>query len=407
MFDPRSMGMAILLTALTAFGPLSTDMYLPSLPAMTRDFGAAVGDVQLTLSLFLVGFAAGQIVYGPLSDRFGRRPALILGVGLYFAASIICVLSGAVEVLIGARFLQGLGAAAGPVLARAVVRDIHSTEKAARMLSYMGSAMALAPLVAPLLGGYLAVWWGWQAIFVALALFGGTLLAALVLRLPETNAHKDPQATRPRHLLGNYIALLGHRVYLGYVLCITCCYAGLFSFISGSSFVFIDFLGVPAQWFGFCFGAVVVGYILGAFGAGRWVPRVGIRRMILLGVVLNLGAGAAQLSLALAGVATVAAVLAPMVVYMVGVGLVIPNAMAGAIGPFPHMAGTASALLGFLQMTLASLVGLAVGQWDDGTQMPMVTATAAMGLGTFGFYVLMVLRRGTAAATPPPPPPGR
>ena len=201
MVRPESPVVTVLLTALVGFGAISTDLYLPSLPAIGESFGSTTAEVQLTLSVFLVGFAVSQIVYGPLSDRFGRRPVLIGGVAIYLLATLACLAAGSIGLLIGARFVQAVGACAGVVLGRAIVRDIYGREGAAKMLSYMGVAMALAPALGPILGGILQVLFGWRANFLVLAIFGGVCLLGVLLVLPETNRWRDPAATDPARLI--------------------------------------------------------------------------------------------------------------------------------------------------------------------------------------------------------------
>jgi DHA1 family bicyclomycin/chloramphenicol resistance-like MFS transporter len=382
----RTPGVTILLAALVALGPISTDLYLPSLPGLARAFATDVAEVQLTLSVFLAGLAGGQLVYGPLSDRFGRRPALIGGLVIYVAGTLACIFAPSMSVLILGRFLQAAGACAGPVLGRAVVRDVHGREGAARILSYLAAAMALAPAIGPILGGFLEVWFGWQANFAALLVYGVGGLAATLVMLPETNTQPDPAATRPLRILTNYGALLRHRSFLGYALCNACAYSGIFSFISGSSFVLVDVVGLPPDQYGFCFAAIVVGYIVGTVVGGRITRRVGIDRMVAMGAAVSIAGG-----LALAaggwfgadrGPAGVAVIVLPMMLYMVGTGFVMPNSTAGGIGPFPHMAGAASALLGFFQMTAGAVVGIAVGHLHDGTARPMTTAILLAAIGT-------------------------
>lgn len=378
---PESRLIAVLLTALVAFGPISTDLYLPALPSLPGAFGTDVATVQLTLSVFLAGFAVGQVLYGPLSDRLGRRPLLLGGIALYTAASIACALAPDIETLILARFLQALGACCGPTLGRAVVRDVYGVARAARMLAYMGMAMALAPAVGPVLGGALTARFGWRSCFWLLAGFGLLVLAGVNGLLAETNRHRDPGATRPGQLLHNHLTLLRHRGYVGYVLVVAFSYAGIFSFISGSSFVFIDGLGLSPPQYGLCFGAVVTGYMVGTFAAGQLTLRLGIDRMILAGTAVAGLGGLVMLGCAAAGWFSVPAVVGPFFVFMIGVGLTMPNAQAGAIGPFPTMAGLASGLLSFVQMGLAALVGVAVGRLTDGTAVPMAGAVCLVALG--------------------------
>jgi len=393
---PDNLAVAVLLTALVAFGAISTDLYLPSLPAIARAFASDTAEVQLTLSVFLAGFAASQVVYGPLSDRYGRRPVLIAGLGLYVAASLACMAAPDIGFLIAARFLQALGACAGVVLGRAVVRDVYGRERAAKALSYMSMAMALAPALGPILGGYLQVWFGWRANFLVLASFGASCLLAVFLLLPETNPSRDAAATRGAQMLRNYLTLARDPAYVGYVLVGAFAYGGIFAFISGSSFVLIDVLGLSPDRYGLCFGAVVVGYMIGTFASGRLSLAVGLDRLILTGTLVGLAGGVLALGLALSDVLGVAAVVAPTFLYLIGAGLMLPNAIAGAIGPYPTMAGTASAFLGVVQMGLAACIGIAVGHLHDGTARGMFAATAAVAAGALASYLLLVRRDGHA-----------
>ncbi len=387
---PDSVAVAALLTTLVAFGPISTDMYLPSLPALVADFGSDVPTVQLTLSAFLVAFAVSMLAYGPLSDRFGRRPVLLGAITIYLLASIACALAPSIEWLIVARVLQAVGCCAGPVLGRAVVRDVYGRERSAAVLSYMGTAMALAPAIGPIAGGWLQVAYGWQATVWVLTAFSGLALVGVLLMLDETNAHRNPHATSPAGLLRSYGALLAHRSYLGYMATISACYSIIFCFISGSSFVLIEVVGLSADLYGLCFASIVIGYMSGTFVSGRFGRRVGIERLILGGSAVSTAAGLAMAGFAWAGEATVATVVLPQMVAMFGVGLVFPNCQAGAIGPFPTMAGAASALLGFSQMGVAAAVGLGIGHGFDGTARPMATGVALASLLTFLSFRLIV-----------------
>jgi DHA1 family bicyclomycin/chloramphenicol resistance-like MFS transporter len=346
--------------------------------------------VQLTLSLFMAGFAVSQLAYGPLSDRFGRRPMIIAGLVLYLAATVVCALAPNITVLILARFFQAVGACVGPALGRAVVRDVYGRDRAARMLSYMGMAMALAPAFGPIIGGFLEVWFGWRINFAVLAVFAVGILAATLLGLPETNQWKSRDATRPGRLLGTYLGLLRHRIYIGYVLITAFSYAGIFSFISGSSFVLIGLLGLSPDLYGFCFAAIVVGFMLGSFLSARLTVRLGLERMIQIGTLVLVAGGLGGVLLYFAGVVTVASIVGPMVVFMIGTGLVMPNAQAGAVGPFPRTAGSASALLGFFQMGLAAVVGIAVGHGSAYSALAMMLAIALVAFGALLAYWLVV-----------------
>jgi DHA1 family bicyclomycin/chloramphenicol resistance-like MFS transporter len=255
--------------------------------------------------------------------------------------------------------------------------------------------MALAPAIGPIVGGYLHLWFGWKSSFYTLAVIGAVLLLSAISALAETNVHRNPHATDLRHLLGNYRTVLMHRGFFGYALCVAFSYSGIFAFISGSSFVLIDVLHVAPEHFGLYFAVVVAGYMTGTFSSARLTLRLGIDRMISFGALLAAVAGSTMALLARLGVYTIPAVIAPTFFCLVSAGLVMPNAMAGAIGPFPKMAGAASALLGFTQMSVAALVGYLVGHLHNGTPLPMAIAMACVGWGALASYRLLV-RHGPA-----------
>lgn len=389
---PRSDGLLIaaLLTALVALGPISTDLYLPSLPAIGRAFGADAAAAQLTLSAFIAGMAVAQLIYGPLSDRFGRRPILLIGLAIYGLASLACAVAPSIEFLIAMRFLQAVGACVGPVVCRAVVRDIYGAGGAARVLSYLSAATALGPLIGPIVGGYLEVWFGWRSNFVLLLLYGVFGGAAALLLLSETNQQRNPRATEPGQILAIYLMLLGHRRYLGYLLSASFAYGGIFSFLSGSSFVLVDGLGLSPDRYGIAFALAVTGYIAGALTAGRLSRRVGFDRLIAIGGFLALASAAALLIQALAGLETVAGVVGTAALFLAGTAMVLPNSLGGAIGPFPRAAGAASALLGFVQMGLAALIGLPIGQASDGSALAMAIGMAACAaIGPLCYWALV------------------
>ena len=383
----------LVLTAVVGLGALSIDMFLPSLPAIAATFAASPATVQLTVTLFLMAFAAAQLVYGPLSDRFGRRWVLIGGLGLYTLAGLGCALAPTISVLIGARVLQALGGGAGPVMARAVVRDLYERERAARVFSYMSMVQSLNPMLAPVVGGYVHEAWGWRAIFFVLAAFGVVFVALMALGVHETNVRRDPTALQPEQMARNVAELLADRSYLGYVLVNALMFGGQFAFISGSPFVLIGVLGVSPGVFGLCFGAVSLGIMTGTFLSGRFGATLGLDRTIRCGTILGATAGLALAALAWSGIVTVPTVIGPMYVFAVGLGLTLPNGMAGAIGPFPRMAGLAAAVAGFLQMTGSALYSVAVGRFYDGTARPMTTAIALAGVGALASFWWLRWRR--------------
>jgi MFS transporter, DHA1 family, multidrug resistance protein len=261
-----------------------------------------------------------------------------------------------------------------------VVRDVYTRDQAARVLAYMSAAMALAPMAAPVLGGVLVIHFGWRSCFLVLAAFGALAIALTAGLLPETNRHKDPEALAPSRLLANTLEIFRHREFWAYALTYAFGYAGIFAFISGSPFVFIGVLGLSPDRFGLVFAGAVVGYIAGTLAAGRLWPRLGIERLVRIGSLIAAGAGLAMALIACLGRPGLAGILAPMIGFMFGAGLVMPNAVAGAVMPFPARAGAASSLLGFVQMTLAALVGAAVGHLVDDTARPMAGAVAFAGV---------------------------
>ncbi|MEF8749492.1 MAG: multidrug effflux MFS transporter [Candidatus Accumulibacter propinquus] len=392
---PRpSVGLAVLLTTLVALGPLSTDLYLPSLPTLARVFASDVASVQLTLSVFLAGFACGQIVYGPLSDRYGRRPVLLGGLLMFCVGTLGCVFAHSIDRLILARFVQALGACAGPVIGRAVVRDLWGASESARVIAYMGGAMAIGPLLGPTLGGFLTVLFGWQSNFVLLLLVAVVQLAVVARVLGESNVHRDPEATTPARMLANFRRLLADRSYLGYLLTFSFSYSALFAFISASSFVLTGRHGLSPEVYGMCFGIVVAGYLIGSVASGRLVRRLGSDGLLARGACLGAVAGVSMAVLEFSGVHGVAAILAPMFFCTVATGLVMPNAIARALAPYPTMAGSASALMGFVQMTLAAGVGIAVGHaLAAGAQALAVAVALCSVLALLSYLALIRVRR--------------
>lgn len=370
---PSSAALAVLVVALTSIGPLSTDFYLPALPAIARALHTDSAGVQLTLSVYLLGFGAGQLLVGPLSDRFGRRPVLLWGMLVFLLSSLVCVLADSLVTLVAARLLQACGACVGPVLGRAVVRDRYGPAESARMLSHVSTATALAPLLAPLFGGWLTAAWGWRATFVALALYAGVLVFAVWLWLQETNRHPDAEAMRPARMLANYRTLLADPVYRSALLIGCGAFAALFAFISGSPFVFIEHFGMSPQGMGLAFGLNVTGFMLGSTLSARLSHRLGPARLIRHGVGFGAACGILLAVLALAGAHHPAAVMLPMWGVTAAIGLILPNATALGLAGYPKMAGAAASLMGFVQMGLGAGAGMLVGHGVRG-------GTAALGL---------------------------
>jgi DHA1 family bicyclomycin/chloramphenicol resistance-like MFS transporter len=378
-----------LLVTLIAYQPIATDTYLPALPAVARAFNTDAAMVQWTLSAFFLGIASAQLFYGPLSDRFGRKPVLMAGVSIYLLGTVACLMATTIETLIVARFFQAVGCCAGPTISRAVVRDVFAREHAARALAYLGAAMGFIPALAPIIGGFLLTTFNWQAIFVLMLVVAGLTLFALVGLFHETNKAPDPQALNLKRMAGNYREMLGERVFMGFAITAACAIGGLVVFLSGSPHVIITQHGVAADEYGYLFAVIVLSYTAGTLTAGRLTIRLGIERMVMIGALIGIAAGFTQAALAWTGHTSLLALLIPQGFYMVSLGFVLPNALAGAIGPYPTRAGAASALLGFIQLTLAAVITIGMAYAFGWTQKSMSTGLAVMtACSLLGFWSL-------------------
>ena len=394
MLRPGTFALTAMLAALTAIGPLTTDMYLPSLPDIAHKLGASTAQVQLTISSYLIGFALGQIVYGPVSDRHGRKPVLIAAVALYSVATLVCALSTSIEMLIVARFVQALGGSGGIVLVRAIVRDLYSGARAGRELSLIGAVMALAPVFAPLAGGVLQTASGWRSVFVVL--FCAGLAGAVIVwpLMPETLKQRAAEPLSLRSMLDTYRAVARNPAYLAYLGLASTSFAGLFSWISGSSFVLQYLYGLTPFQFGAAFAVGSLGYMIGTSYAVRLVMRLGIDRVLGIGCAAMAAGGLGMAGSIAFGLTSAASVVVPMAVYLGGMGMVLPQSLAGAMTPFPERAGAASSLLGFVQQSASAVCGALVGMLLGQSAWPLVLAVAAMGCASM---LLWILTRGVRA----------
>ncbi|MCU4181718.1 multidrug effflux MFS transporter [Bosea sp. BH3] len=383
---PDTLAMTAVLAMLTALGPLSTDFYLPSLPEIVRVMDTDIAGAQATLSSFLFGFAAGQIFWGPLSDRLGRKPILFAGLALFGLATLACAMAPSVEALTVARALQALGASGPIVLGRAMVRDLYDGPRAGRELARMGMIMGLVPAVAPVLGGVLQAAFGWRSTFIASLVFAVGLATVIATVMPETLRQRSPQPLSLVTIFRGFGVLLKNRAFRVYVGLTSLCYAGLFAFISGSSFVLIDIYGLTPVQYGLAFGFAVLGYISGTIIAQRLVGRRGMDGVISLGVTCLAIGGLVMLVCVLSGFGGAAGVVVPMALYTCGVGLAMPQSQASAMMPFPDRAGAASSLNGLCQMLLSACVGLLVGHLLKRGALPLPLVIAAIGVAAFMLF---------------------
>ena len=369
----------LILGALSAFGPLAIDFYLPGFPAMAQAFATDEKHIQLTLAVYFLGLSIGQLVYGPIADRFGRRVPLLVGVVLFTAASLACAFAPTLEWLIGARFVQALGGCAGMVLSRAIVSDKCDAVGSAKVFSQLMLVMGLAPILAPMLGGLLVNLYGWQAIFITLTGFSAMAALAVALGLPESlpaNVPRQPLSGALRQ----YGRLLKDREFLGHALTGGIAMAGMFAYIAGSPFVFIKLYDVPAEHYGWLFGSNAAGFILVAQVNARLLAKRGPAFLLSRMVWVYLAAGLTLLAVSALHTQQLWPLLIPLFVCIASLGCIIPNASACAMSGQGARAGSASAMLGCLQFSVAAAAAWLVGALHDGSAMPMAMVISLCGI---------------------------
>ena len=378
----------ITLAGLVAMMAVSTDLYLPAIPQLIESLGANISQGQLTLSFFLLGFATGQLFYGSISDRYGRKPVLYLGLAIYILATLGCAAAQDINTLIAARFVQGLGGACGPVLARAIVSDSYSRRDAARVMAAIAGAMALVPAIAPVFGSWLLYVFTWRAHFILLLILGLITVFA-VTRLPESCKTIGDSPLKLSHIFSQFSLCLGNRNFVGYTLCGGATYAAMFCYISTTSFIMIELLGVEPEYFGYTFMSVVFGYITGAVISSRLVNRWGTTRVLTLGQSVGLSAAGLLLVLALFDVYRLMPVLFTFFLVFMAGGLCLSIGQMGAISELPEDAGKASSVFGFLQITFAALLGYLVGFFYNDTLVPTaIGVTVAVLLSATGYLII-------------------
>jgi DHA1 family bicyclomycin/chloramphenicol resistance-like MFS transporter len=386
----------MILGALSAFGPLAIDFYLPAFPAMALAFGTDEKHIQLTLAAYFLGLSIGQLAYGPVADRFGRRIPLLAGVTLFTLASLACAFAPNLDWLIGARFVQALGGCAGMVISRAVVSDKCDAVASAKVFSQLMLVMGLAPILAPMLGGLMVNLYGWQSIFIMLTLFSALSALAVALGLPESLPANQPRQPLSG-ALRQYGRLLADKVFLGHALTGGIAIAGMFAYIAGSPFVFIKLYGVPAEHFGWLFGSNAAGFILVAQINARMLSRRGPAFLLARTVWIYLAAGLTLLGVSALHTTQLWPLLVPLFICIASLGCIIPNASACAMNGQGARAGSASAMLGCLQFSVAAGAASLVGILHDGSAMPMAMVISLCGI--LAVSVAMVTRRLQIAKT--------
>jgi DHA1 family bicyclomycin/chloramphenicol resistance-like MFS transporter len=399
----------LVLSLLLGLQPVTTDLYLPALPAITQGFSAPVAQAQLTLTALLLAFGLSQLVWGPLSDRFGRRRILLLGMALYVVASIGSSFATSMTHLILWRVLQGIAMGAGVMCARAIVRDLYSPVEGARIMSKGLTGLGVIACASAPLGGLFAEYLGWRAALVAVSVFGAGTLLVLALRFEETLRAPNPHALRPGTLLRTWGEIVRHPTFWAFTLLSTASYSGLFTFLAASPFVFIQVLGLSKTAYGLVMLGMSLSYIVGTLVCRRLLPRLGVQRTLALAGACTAVAGTAMGAGALAGLQHVAAIMVPYSLFMLAHGVHQPCGQSGAVAPFPHAAGAASALSGFLMMVAAFFMGGWLGRSlaevadGAGSVLPLTNGIWFWSIVIAVIAWTLVQRHGAPQSTPPQP----
>ena len=361
----------LLLSLLLGLQPITTDLYLPALPALSNSLGAPMAQAQLTLSALLLAFGVSQLVWGPLSDRFGRKPVLLVGLGAYALAAVGSTLAPNMAALIVWRIVQGAAMGAAVMCARAIVRDLYAPTQGARVMSKALSGLGVIALLSPPLGGLLSELFNWRAALLVLALFGALCLGLIVWRFEETLQRKNPQALQVTTLLVTWRLILRNPTFLSFSALSAASYGGLFTFLAASSFVFMNVLGLSKTQYGALMALNSLAYVAGTFLCRHWLPRFGVRRALKWAGMLSLAGGTLMAAPSLMGLQNIWAIMPAQLLFMLGHGIHQPCSQSGAVGPFPQAAGAASAMNGFLMMLAAFVMGSWLGGHMDGSVKPL------------------------------------
>jgi MFS transporter, DHA1 family, multidrug resistance protein len=384
---PDTPAFTLLLAFLTMIGPLSTDIFLPSMPTMVRVFATTPVAIQATLTVYFIGFALAQLIYGPISDRIGRRPVLLGGLAAYTVASFICVISPSVDTLVAARFLQAVAAAAPVILGRTIVRDIHSGVRAGQLLAVMASIMGVVPIIAPAFGGFLETHFGWQSSFWVMTASGIVAAAIVAFALPETIRAPRAETLSLSSILRSYAIVARNPVFRAYAAFVCCAYAGLILYVGVSSFIVQGRYGLSPVGYGLTFALGAAAFILGTY-LGRVIAGGStLHRAVGIGATF-LAVGGALLPVGIAfGPGNVAEFVVPIAIFMTGIGIIIPQSLAAALTPFPERAGAASSLIGFLHMGTAAIVLMVTGALFGADPLANACVLGASGVGAALIYL--------------------
>src|SRR5579885_123013 len=381
----------IVIIMFTSLAQVTADMYTPSLPYIAKSLGTDSNTMQLTMSIYMLGFSLSHLYYGPLSDRVGRKPPILNGIIMCMLGSLLCLFSGTASLIITGRFIQGMGMGACSSVGRPLLRDYLSGGQLAKLGSHLGMINVFVVASAPALGGYIQHYSGWRANFVFLFLYSGLTLFLILKMLPETNHHLNPQATRLNTMLGNYRTVLASRTFVGYTLCSCFAYAGLIAYMTVAPFLMQNVVGLSPVEFGWLSFLVACSFFVSTYINARLVLKLGIAAMVAAGSILILISGLLMLALGIAGFLNTFVIMLPVAILSLGVGFTFSNAFAGAFHPFPTMSGSAGALYGFIQVLGASLASAFMALLHARTQIPLAIVLSILGMcSLIAWYTLAI-----------------
>ena len=390
MTKNNNLKLALILGFLSAFAPLSIDMYLSSMPTLERYFAVSADTIQLTLASFFIGFSFGQAFYGPISDKYGRKPPLYIGLLIFVVASVGCAISTTVEWLIFFRFLEALGACAGGVISRAVVRDLYHPSEASKIYSYLMLVSSVAPMLSPIAGGYILISLGWKAIFLILAALGVISLFSIVFWLEESHAKNRTESIAIKNVANEYAKLLKHKYFMGYALSGGFAMAGMFAYITSSPFVFIDTFHLSVENYGILFGANAVVFVLSAQINARIVNKIDSSVIFDTAMAMLALSGIAMFAATLFEIGGIYGIILPLLCFMSSIGFIVPNATALAMAPFAANAGSASALLGTMQFSMAAGSSILLGALQKAALISMGSMIMFCGVAALAVYIFVV-----------------
>lgn len=383
----------LVLSGLAILSPLALDTFLPAVDDAAKSLNTNIGNIMISFGVLSVGIALGQIIHGPLSDRYGRKPIVVWGLIFYMMSSLLTPFVLSIELLYNLRFIQGLAVAATMIVMRSIVRDLFSVKEGAKLFANLFVILAIIPIIGPIIGGHLTIWFGWQSVFFLMAGISAIVLLTTVVLFEESLPKKDPDALKLNKLLSNFNEIITERNFLTFLLIGVGAYAGLYGVITGIAPVMTGLLRQQANVFGYQFAAIMIGHFISAAIAGKLVHILGIKKLLFMGTLISMIGGLLLIGASLLGIITIYSILIPSTIFLLGFALTIPGMTAGALSNFQHMAGRATSLLGFIQHGTGAFVSITLGYIADGsTSMPMAIAIAVASLFAFISFIIRIPR---------------